>query len=107
MTKNEMQNLSNEICLDVFNDAMREYYENYRSRGQLRSCKAVVLETDSYYILRSYNTIVAIIDKAIDTGYDCLRQVYGYTSTSAQHINKFFKDYGRGKWGVEMIITAR
>ena len=47
-----------------------------------------------YYVLRSYNTIVAAIDVSNDTLYDFLRYVYGYTSTSAQHIAKFSCDYG-------------
>lgn len=68
---------------------------------KLRSCSAVVHETDNYYFLQSYNTIVAFIDKTTDTCYDVLRMVYGYTSTSAQHIAKFRRDYGNGKWGCE------
>ena len=65
---------------------------------RLRSCSAWVAETDNYYILKSYNTMVAFIDKRTDTLYDVLRLVYGYTATSAQHISKFEKDYCRGKW---------
>ena len=36
-----------------------------------------------------------------------LRAVYGYTSTSAQHISKFDKDYGRGTWGCKERVTYR
>ena len=68
---------------------------------KLRSCSAVVHETDNYYFLQSYNTVVAFIDKTTDTCYDVLRMVYGYTATSAQHIAKFRHDYGNGKWGCE------
>ena len=80
----------------------------------LRSCSAEVApaidnETGEvlYYVLRSYRTIVAIIDIKTDTLYDFLRYVYGYTSTSAQHIAKFDKDYGRGKWGCANRVTYR
>lgn len=64
--------------------------------SRLRSCSAEVLASDSYYALRSYSTIVALIDSE-GTCYDFLRDVYGYTATSAQHINKFAHDYGTGK----------
>ena len=66
---------------------------------RLRSCNAYVYETNKYYYLRSYDTIVAVIDKETDTLYDFLRIAYGYTNTSAQHIAKFSHDYGAGKWG--------
>ena len=81
---------------------------------RLRSCSAEVApvidaETGEllYYVLRSYNTIVAAIDVSNDTLYDFLRYVYGYTSTSAQHISKFSKDYGYGKWGCAHSLTYR
>ena len=63
---------------------------------RLRSCTAQVLETPSFFILRSYNTVVAVIEKSTGTCYDILRAVYGYTATSAQHIAKFSNDYGTG-----------
>ena len=61
---------------------------------RLRSCNACVLETKNFYVLRSYNTIVACIRKDCLQSYDFLRMVYGYTPTSAQHISKFIHDYG-------------
>ena len=72
-------------------------YENMRKQGmqyigKLRSCKAEVWATDDYYVLRSYSTIVAIIDSD-GRLFDFLRYVYGYTATSAQHISKFAHDY--------------
>ena len=80
----------------------------------LRSCSAEVApaidnETGEllYYVLRSYRTIVAIIDIKTDTLYDFLRYVYGYTATSAQHIAKFDHDYGMGKWGCANRVTYR
>ena len=74
---------------------------------QLRHCTAWVWETLDYYVLQSYETFVACIEKATDTCYDVLRVEYGYTSTSAQHIAKFRHDYGSGKWGCAISITAR
>lgn len=60
---------------------------------RLRTTKAFVYETSSYYVLRSYNTFVAFIRKSDGTCFDILCKVYGYTNTSAQHIAKFRKDY--------------
>lgn len=106
MTKRENQALCNQICREVYEHAMSELKDNY-SYKRLRTCSAVVSETKHYFILKSYCTIVAVIDKRTDTLYDVLRYVYGYTATSAQHISKFEKDYCRGKWNCEMRLTYR
>ena len=74
---------------------------------RLRSCSAEVAKGGNWYVLRSYNTIVAAIDVRTDTLYDFLRYVYGYTATSAQHISKFNQDYGMGKWGCTNRVTYR
>ena len=94
------------------NEACRAYYEAaQRERGEmpwipdnkrspwkrLRRCSAEVLETPNFFILRSYSTVVAVIDKHTGNTCDVLRMVYGYTATSAQHIAKFSNDYGNGK----------
>ena len=106
MTKRENQALCNQICVEVFENAMAELNGDCKYK-RLRTCKAVVVETENYYILQSYRTFVAVISKSTDTLYDVLRYAYGYTSTSAQHISKFSKDYGKGKWGCEMRLTYR
>lgn len=67
--------------------------ENVVSVKRLRTCNAYVYETDSYYILKSYSTFVAFIRKSDCECFDILRKVYGFTSTSAQHIAKFKNDY--------------
>lgn len=74
------------ICKDVST-------ENFKYIGRLRSCKAWVFESENYYALQSYSTDIAVIDKRSGILYDCLRMVYGYTNTSAQHIAKFRQDY--------------
>ena len=61
--------------------------------AQLRSCKANVFESEYFYFLMSYNTVVAVINKDTGVCIDFLRLVYGYTATSAGHISKFCKDY--------------
>ena len=63
---------------------------------RLRTCQAMVFEFEDCYILQSYHTIVAGIKKDTGEEFDFLRMVYGYTATSAQHIAKFFADYGQG-----------
>ena len=108
----------------AINAKVLEYFQVYNdwvdSRNvfprweRLRSCSAEVApvidaETGEllYYVLRSYRTIVAIIDTQTDTLIDFLRYVYGYTATSAQHIAKFGQDYGMGKWGCANRLTYR
>lgn len=101
----------NEQVVALVNDfnSTNNYALNWR---RLRSCSAEVApvmdaETGElmYYVLRSYNTVVAAIDVRTDTLYDFLRYVYGYTATSAQHISKFSHDYGAGKWGCAHRLT--
>lgn len=103
----------NEQVLTLVNDFNKtnNYTGNFK---QLRSCSAEVAPVIDaktgellYYVLRSYNTVVAAIDVRTDTLYDFLRYVYGYTATSAQHIAKFDHDYGNGKWGCTNRLTYR
>lgn len=92
--KKEDQKYINSICTYVYSKAMEEYESrNYINCGQLRSCSAEVLETENYFLLRSYNTIVGVMNKRSRELIDVLRFVYGYTATSAQHMAKFGHDY--------------
>ena len=100
------QAFCNQIIKKVYEDAMAEL-NGTCSNNRLRSCSAVVFETENYYILQSYRTPIAVIAKSTDNLYDVLRYVYGYKATSAQQISKFEKDYCRGKWGCEMRLTYR
>lgn len=101
----------NELCDIMWDNAIREYDEEYRNKvapwSRLRSCEAWTVETEHYIFLKSYQTIIAVIDKTTDTLYDVLRGVYGYTHTSSQHIAKFNKDMGIGKYGCENRYTYR
>ena len=117
MTRKDQENI-NKVCETYWEDAMKEYEKEHGNIGgwneceRLRTCKAYVYETEHYYILRSYNTFVALIVKNTDTCIDMLREVYGYTPTSAQHIAKFrsarcYGGYGSGKWGCVTTLTAR
>ena len=106
MTKRENQVFCNQVCKEVYENAIAELNSPCTYK-RLRTCRALVWETEHYYILQSYRTLIAVIDKSTDTLYDVLRYVYGYTPTSAQHISKFEKDYCRGKWNCEMRLTYR
>lgn len=94
MTKAEQIN-HNIIALGIFTNAMKELYRSRSSYEphSLRKCTAAVLETENYFILRSYFTHIAAIEKKSNICVDVLRYVYGYTSTSAQHIAKFKYDF--------------
>ena len=104
MTKKEYNNLCQkqendeiESMIEFFNEYFRG--SSYGSAKRLRSCKATVYTSERFYVLQSYNTIVAFLDRETDTLYDVLRFVYGYTNTSAQHIRKFEKDYSKSILG--------
>lgn len=109
MTKNEQREINQQVlsAIEKFN-ASHYYLTNNR---RLRNCSASVADAVNcetgevlYRVLTSYNTVVAIIDVRTDTLIDFLRYVYGYTSTSAQHISKFAKDYGSRKWGCATVL---
>lgn len=109
MNKEEQYEI-NKVCYRYFGEAkeeLRKLYSGERHYKKLRSCKAEVIETEHYYLLRSYNTFVACIHKNLDVLVDVLRTEYGYTATSAQHIAKFNHDYCRGYWGCVERYTAR
>ena len=105
MTKNEQREINQQVLeyLQVYNDWVDSRHVAPEWK-QLRSCSAEVAKVGNWYVLRSYRTIVAIIDTQTDTLIDFLRYVYGYTSTSAQHISKFARDYGSSKWGCAHVL---
>lgn len=98
----------NKQCLEVLDVMYDVIYTNPpKYVGRLRSCKACVYENSMWYILKSYATIVAIIDKNTDTLYDFSRYVYGYTATTSQHISKFGKDFSEQEFGCKRVVTYR
>ena len=94
--KREMQKEINRKVLEMV-ERFNKGFSEVEPVKQLRSCSAcvhtcVLEETgEVVYVLQSYRTIIAIISG--NCLYDFLRYVYGYTSTSAQHIAKFRNDY--------------
>lgn len=103
MSKKEQLEENKEVlaAVHLYNEEIKGTILNHGTR--LRTCKAYVYETPSFYVLRSYNTVVAIIEKSTDTCYDFLRLVYGYTAASAKHIRKFDKDYGKEIFGCKNV----
>ena len=97
MTINE-QKAINVKAVETYNAAMNALEKTHGgyTAKRLRSCTAMVLSVPGYRLLRSYFTIVAVIDNSEGICYDVLRFVYGYTATSAQHISKFAHDYADG-----------
>lgn len=89
MRKQEQININNE-CMKAI-EQFNAYSDSNESRNKKRLdyCTAYTMENDRYYVLQSYNTIVAFIDKENGIMYDVLRYVYGYTATSGKHIAKF------------------
>lgn len=88
---------------DVYELFIKQVEEAEKASGtwhRLNSCNAwykVCYNGD--VILRSYNTIVAVIfSTAKNTCFDFSRVVYGYTSTTNQHISKFARKFGATKW---------
>ena len=93
--KKSRQIAVNNVINDGYRNMLSEWiYGERHYIGRLRRCHADIWESPDYYYLMSYTTIVAFIDKSDLTCYDVLRKVYGFTRTSAQHIDKFSHDYG-------------
>lgn len=91
MTRRE-QLIINDYCEREISKVNAELGKVLSAR-RLRKSNAYVYETDNYYLLKSYATFVAFIRKSDGECFDILRNVYGYTATSAQHIAKFKHDY--------------
>lgn len=96
MNDSKFINSHNKIALTVFKKAMNEYVstddKNITCKN-LFNCDAKVYETKHYYVLKSYNTFIAAIDKQRNIIVDVLRHEYEYTQTSAMHISKFGNQY--------------
>lgn len=63
--------------------------------GRLYHCTASLYKVEngyqSYYVLKSYRTVIGVWDVNEGILIDALRAVHGYTATSSQHIWKFEK----------------
>ena len=90
-----------EVCNINKNEDNKHYYrgiegilyyafKNGKRCCRLYSCNAEIWECMGVLVLVSYGTPIAVYTDDLSL-YDCLRVVYGYTATSAQHISKFKK----------------
>lgn len=78
----------------MYEDFCKSLDDGETAPQKFRTCKATVSTTidAEFTFLRSYGTIVCIIDNITGEALDILRTECGYTSTSAQHIFKFIHD---------------
>lgn len=76
-------------------------------RCKLYTCKAEVWEYDGLLVLVSYSTPVAMYLPDNATIYDCLRPIFGYTATSAQHIAKFSKWLAEDNYNVKYSVRFK
>lgn len=89
------QDSINSYILDTIESQINPEMHDMVYHSRLRTCSAWVYETEHFYVLKSYNTFVASYNKETHEFIDFLRYVYGFTSTSAQHIAKFHIDFAR------------
>lgn len=94
MTKKEQLEV-NDTALQLWHCAIKEYKKQVITCKvhKLRHCDAKVYETEHYYILQSFKTLVAAICKDTNEVTDVLRYVYGYTQCSGRQISYFFHDF--------------
>ena len=88
MNKTEQEKINYLVSLNM-ESAIQEYKLEKPKPVRLLTCQAWVYETKNYYLLKSYNTFIACMNKDTEDVYDALRIAYGYTATSAKHIAKF------------------
>lgn len=99
-------------------EANRTYYSNIESilygvlhKGEklrkLYCCQGDIWVYEGFLVLVSYGTPIALYTLDDSTLYDCLRIVYGYTATSAQHISKFSKWLAENNFSVNSFVRFR
>lgn len=93
----------------IWQEAMHQWLLEYGDAPskKLRSCNAVVYETSDYYVLKSYDTLIAVIVKENYILIDMLRHEYHFTNTSAQHITKFRHDYTPYPWNYPVLTWRK
>ena len=79
-------------------------FNNGKKRCKLYYCNAEIWECMGILALVSYGTPIAVYSPEHWSLYDCLRVVYGYTATSAQHISKFKKWLAENNYPVQNTV---
>ena len=86
---------------------MYEVFRNCKRIRKLYSCNAEICEYKGFLALVSYKTPTAVYVPDNATLYDCLRIVYGYTATSAQHLSKFSKWLAMNNYQLDSFVRFR
>lgn len=109
LSKNLYEMAMNEAC-DEWGFTNPEICLNAK---QLNKCNARIYETENFYILESYSTFVAVIEKATGIFADVKFMVYNFEAaghtchTTTQHIAKFRRAYGKDNGGCKIEYTYR
>lgn len=90
--KKAEQKIINDFCMEKWAEAYEYIGKHDYHIKPFRKCSAELIVSDRYIFLRSYRTLISVYDVDRNCVFDCLRYMYGYTSTSAQHISKFYHD---------------
>ena len=104
-----------EVCNINKNEDAKRYYKEIegilysvlkigKKRCNLYSCNAEIWGCVGLLVLVSYGTPIAVCTTYNGSLYDCLRVVYGYTATSAQHISKFKKWLAENNYPVKYAV---
>lgn len=104
MKKNEQTEV-NHYIENIVNDinALLRTEKPIKWKQMYRCSADTCIVKGDWVLLRSYSTIVAAYNIYTGELFDFLRLVYGYTSTSAQHIAKF-RNYCRYEYGNDPSI---
>lgn len=98
---------SNRVFYSNIESILYEVFHNCERRRSLYSCNAEILEYNGFLALVSYGTPIAVYAPDDATLYDCLCIVYGYTTTSAQHISKFSKWLAMNNYKLDSFVRFR
>ena len=96
LTKKDIQQATNITCLVNWQEAMTELQLDKPLAKSIGS-NMIMYETVNFYILQSYNTLVACVEKSTGDAFNMLRYTWAEWEkmwiTSTQHINKFFRRF--------------
>ena len=98
---------SNRVFYSNIESILYEVFHSCERRCRLYSCNAEIWEYKGFLALVSYGTPIAVYAPDNATLYDCLRIVYGYTATSAQHISKFSKWLAMNNHPLNSLVRFR
>lgn len=96
--------LANKSYYTHVEDILYSVCNKAEKRYKLYSCKAEMRVFNGIIVLVSYETPVAVYTSCDETLYDCLRVVYGYTATSAQHISRFKKWLAENNYPIQNAV---